>query len=376
LSAKKFTSIELCAGCGGQALGLERAGFSHLALVEFEKNQCLTLEANASHPDVDIDWNVMHQDMRDFDPSPYVGVDLVAGGVPCQPFSAAGHKNGAGDERDMFPRALEIVGEVNPKAVVLENVENIFSRGFADYRLSVAKRLEDMGYKVRWQIISCDDFGTPQRRQRAILVALKPEYFESFSFPHPTVEQAPTFRDTVIDIMRSGGWEGADKWYELSAPRPAYTVIGGSKKAGGARLESGLRSRADWRDTFRIDARSIGNEPPQSGDPVDLLPKVTVPMLARVQGFPDDWKFVGSKTSTFRQVGNAFPPQASQAIGEAVARALNGEGPDPRGHGPGRVCYDSDLLVPDSAGEDPVKRNVAETMPLFSADFDVALARG
>lgn len=340
MNKKPFTSLELCAGSGGQALGLERAGFKHLALVEFEADQCATLRSNSSHPDVDMDWNVVHEDMMEFDASPYVGVDLVAGGVPCQPFSVAGARGGEGDERNMFPRALDIVEETRPKAVILENVKNLFSRKFDDYRAWVASRFEDMGYKVHWQVISCDLFGVPQKRERAILVALKPEYFDNFVFPGAVEHERVSLRDAIYDIMSEGGWPGAGKWYEQSADRPSYTIVGGSKKAGGARIETGLRSRADWENTFRINARSLAYEPPSESDPEDMLPRMTIPMAARVQGFPDDWHFVGSKTSQFRQVGNAFPPQASHAVGEAVAAALRGEMPT-HGHGPGTVAYRS-----------------------------------
>jgi site-specific DNA-cytosine methylase len=115
-------SIEICAGAGGQALGLEQAGFEHVALLELDADACATLRLNRPK------WNVLEQDIRYFSALEYRGVDLLAGGVPCPPFSVAGKQLGQDDERDLFPEALRLVWECNPKAVMLENVRGIFDR--------------------------------------------------------------------------------------------------------------------------------------------------------------------------------------------------------------------------------------------------------
>lgn len=119
----QFTSLEICAGAGGQALGLEKAGFEPVALVEIDKHPCNTLRENRPN------WNVFECDIKEFDATPYKGVDLLAGGVPCPPFSKAGKQLGENDERDLFPQALRLVEECQPKVVMLENV-----RGFLDNR--------------------------------------------------------------------------------------------------------------------------------------------------------------------------------------------------------------------------------------------------
>ena len=116
-----LTSVEICAGAGGQALGLSMAGFHHLVLVEYEKEYCEVLKMNRP------DWNVVCADVHDFDGTPYKGVDLFAGGVPCPPFSAAGKQLGKDDERDLFPEAIRLIREIEPKAVMLENVRGILS---------------------------------------------------------------------------------------------------------------------------------------------------------------------------------------------------------------------------------------------------------
>jgi DNA (cytosine-5)-methyltransferase 1 len=123
-----FTSIEICAGAGGQALGLEMAGFEHVALVEIEKEYCATLKLNRPN------WNVINKDVRLFDGNTYRGIDLLAGGVPCPPFSVAGKQLGPEDERDLFPEAIRLTEVIKPKAVMLENVRGILDSIFDEYR--------------------------------------------------------------------------------------------------------------------------------------------------------------------------------------------------------------------------------------------------
>ena len=116
----QISSLEICAGAGGQALGLEQAGFEPEALIEIDKYCCNTLSFNRPH------WNIIEGDLRDFDATPYRGIDLLAGGVPCPPFSKAGKQLGKADERDLFPEALRLIGECKPRAVMLENVRGFF----------------------------------------------------------------------------------------------------------------------------------------------------------------------------------------------------------------------------------------------------------
>ena len=136
-----FTSLEICAGAGGQAIGLEQAGFEHLALVELDEFACTTLRHNRPN------WNIIEGDIRSFDASPYKGVDLFSGGVPCPPFSVAGKQLGYDDERDLFPEALRIVEQTCPKAVMIENVKGLMSNKFANYRKQILGRLLELGYR-------------------------------------------------------------------------------------------------------------------------------------------------------------------------------------------------------------------------------------
>ena len=166
-----LTSIEICAGAGGQALGLEQAGFDHLALVEIEKLACQTLKTNRPN------WNVIESDVVNFSAKKFKDVDLLAGGVPCPPFSVAGKQLGHLDERDLFPEALRLAKECNPNAIMLENVRGLLDNKFSSYRGRILKELSELGYQFDWRLINASDYGVSQLRPRAILIAMKKKYF-------------------------------------------------------------------------------------------------------------------------------------------------------------------------------------------------------
>ena len=314
----RLTSVEICAGAGGQALGLERAHFEHIAAVEVESVACETLLANRPL------WNVINRDVRQLDASAYKGVDLFAGGVPCPPFSIASKQLGAEDARDLFPVALDLVEEVQPKAVLLENVPGLAAPRFAAYRVKIRTRLEDLGFRVFWQPINAKDFGVPQLRPRFVLVALKREFAGAFRWPAPTAEP-PTVGEVLFEQMASRGWTGARDWARR-ANRIAPTLVGGSKLHGGPDLGP-TRSRQAWAE-LGVDGLGVANEPPDRNFPSDGRPKLTVQMAALLQGFPPEWRFSGKKTAQYRQVGNAFPPPVAAALGNAIRAALAGETAD------------------------------------------------
>src|SRR5579862_2735242 len=203
---KKLTTLELCAGAGGQAIGLEQAGIEHVALVENDRHACSTLRMNRPA------WNVIEQDIRDFDATGYVGVDLVSGGLPCPPFSVAGKQLGKDDERNLFPAAVRIVSEAKPKAVMIENVRGILDAVFCDYRLYVEKQLTKMGYGCDWRLFNASDFGVPQLRPRVVFVAIRKDLFDGFSWPTGTFHLAPTVGEVLFDLMAANGWKGASLW--------------------------------------------------------------------------------------------------------------------------------------------------------------------
>jgi len=312
MKATGLTSLELCAGGGGQALGLEQAGFEHLGLVEIDRQCCETLCYNRPH------WQVFEQDLELFDGYPFKGIDLLAGGLPCPPFSKAGKQLGKHDERNMFPAAIRLIDQIRPRAVMIENVRGILDAIFEDYRNYVSSQIAMFGYKTDWRLLNASDFGVPQLRPRVVFIAIREEYAGHFEWPVPNQYSPPTVGETLYDLMAARGWKGAAAWRE-QANQIAPTIVGGSKKHGGPDLGP-TRARKAW-STLGVDGIGIVDNPPER-DFVGM-PRLTVPMVARIQGFPDDWVFTGKKTPAYRQVGNAFPPPVACAVASKIRDCLN-----------------------------------------------------
>lgn len=312
MKPQPLTTLELCAGAGGQALGLEQAGIEHAALVEIDHHACATLRLNRPA------WKVIQADIREFDAKPYQGVDIVSGGLPCPPFSIAGKQLGKNDERNLFPAAIRIISESRPKAVMIENVRGILDAVFEDYRQYVSKQLTGLGYACDWRLLNASDFRVPQLRPRVVFVALQKSLFRHFCWPNETLSLPPTVGEVLYDLMSANGWKGASRWRD-NANEIAPTVVGGSLKHGGPDLGP-TRARKAWA-SLGVDGLGIADEAPRK-DFVGM-PRLTVRMVARLQGFPDDWQFAGGKTATYRQVGNAFPPPVARATATELARCLN-----------------------------------------------------
>lgn len=307
----QVTCLEICAGAGGQALGLEQSGFEPQALVEIDSACCNTLRFNRPQ------WNVIEGDLRGFQGESFVDIDLLAGGVPCPPFSKAGKQLGKEDDRDLFPEALRLVDECKPRAVMLENVRGFLDAVFEDYRGNLKRQLEKMGYVADWRLLNASDFGVSQLRPRVVIVAIQKDLAGSFSWPKSYSQNPPTVGELLHEQMASRGWKGVDRWKQ-QADDIAPTIVGGSKKHGGPDLGP-TRAKRAWA-SLGVDGMGIANEPP-SKDFVGM-PKLTVEMVAKIQGFPDDWHFTGKKTPAYRQVGNAFPPPAAQAVAQEIFNCL------------------------------------------------------
>lgn len=307
-----LSTLELCAGGGGQAIGYEQAGIHHQALVEIDKHACATLRLNRP------EWKVIETDLKLFDGRPYRGVDILSGGLPCPPFSVAGKQLGDLDERNLFPALIRLVDEVRPRAVMIENVRGILDAVFLDYRQFVEKQLLKLGYVPGWKLMNASDFGVPQLRPRVVFVAVRKEYSEAFAWPEAAVKKPKTVGETLVDLMGANGWTGAEEW-KHQAGEIAPTVVGGSLKHGGPDLGP-TRARRAWA-TLSVDGRGLANEAP--GPDFTGMPRLTVRMVARIQGFPDDWMFSGGKTASYRQVGNAFPPPFAKAIAGSLRSCLS-----------------------------------------------------
>ncbi len=310
--SSSYTSIEVCAGAGGQALGLESAGFNHVQLVEYDAWPCKTLRHNRP------DWDVVEGDLRQYSYTGNEDIDLLAGGVPCPPFSIAGKQLGADDERDLFPEMVRLTRELSPRAVMIENVRGLLGKTFDSYRASLKREFQKLGYTGEFKLLNAKDFGVPQLRPRAVFVAMRAEEWNFFEWPDEHPEISPTVGEALLAEMSSAGWKGAKKWSK-TANNIAPTLVGGSKKHGGPDLGP-TRSRLAW-EQLGVNGKLVLDDPPDKH--FEGLPSLTVKMAGILQGFPVGWEFCGKKTNAYRQVGNAFPPPVAAAVGSKIREALD-----------------------------------------------------
>ena len=330
MTRRSLTSIEICAGAGGQALGLEQAGYEHELLVEYWQPACEILRAN------EPGWRVECRDVREVSFTEFrdANIDLVAGGVPCTPASKAGKQLGASDSRNLWPDGLRMVEEVMPRAALFENVRGLMDDKFASWRQQTIDRLDELGYKDPiWRMVYAADFGVPQLRPRSVLVAFRDaQDRDRFVWPVPSTPGGArvTVGEVLKDRVAGNGWRGAERWATEVATAIAPTLVGGSEKHGGADLGP-TRARAQW---LRLGVDGLGLADHGVDWPLDKPFKLNVRMAARVQGFPDGWKVdeVLRKTNAYKTIGNAFPPPVARAMGVAIRDALEPEWAS----GPGR----------------------------------------
>ncbi|HMD76872.1 MAG TPA: DNA (cytosine-5-)-methyltransferase [Terracidiphilus sp.] len=310
-SKGELSTLELCAGGGGAAIGLEQAGFTHAALMDIDSHACATLRRNRPY------WNVIQADIRRFDASYWRGLDLLSGGLPCPPFSIAGKQLGENDDRDMFPAMLRIVKDVHPRAVLIENVRGILTARFAPFRERIDKAFHLLGFDTHWVGFNAADFGVPQMRHRAFLIALRRGATNPLQLPVAKKAPQMTVGESIGDLMGAGGWNRVTNWIK-GASSPAPTIVGGSAKHGGPDLGP-TRARREWA-AMGVDGLGLADAPPAHD--FSGMPRLTIPMVARLQSFPDEWMFAGGKTQAYRQVGNALPVKLAFAVAKAVYQCL------------------------------------------------------
>ncbi|MFE1333474.1 DNA cytosine methyltransferase [Streptomyces microflavus] len=309
-------SVEICAGCGAQALGLERAGFEPVLLIDNKADACFTIAKNRP------DWDVVCMDVADFrvyERQEIIGVDLLSAGLPrVKPMPT--EQDDASDERGVLRTAAHLALVIRPKAVLLENVPDLVdSPAFESDRSWLTETLTQAGYQCHWAVLNAADFEVPQNRRSGFLVALQSPYSARFSWPRPTGLTPPTVGSVLGPTMAARGWPGAERWAER-AGRIAPALVGGSDRRGGADLGPTGSKRA-W-EALGVNGNSLGDTPPGAEFPPDALPKLTVEQTALIQSIPGDWQFTGGKTSRYRQIGHAMPPPLAHAVGAAVAAAL------------------------------------------------------
>ncbi|GAA3303435.1 DNA cytosine methyltransferase [Streptomyces cinereospinus] len=322
-SSVPLHSVEICAGAGGLALGLESAGFSPVALVDTDEKALATLFANRP------EWNLVEEDLNAFDPEHYpetYDVDLLSAGTPRVKSMATINRKDDQPERRLVQAALYLVGAVRPRAVLLENVPGLVSKDeFCEIRAEIEDELKHLGFRLFKSVLNAKDFGVPQHRPHGFFVALREPYATYFTWPTPPVEASPYVGDVLYPSMASRGWPHARAWAR-QAKIVAPTLVGGSDKRGGPDLGP-ERAKAVW-EKIGINGGTLADELPGPEDGWALggdrndLPALTVAQTALLQGFPPSWQIAGRKTRGYRQVGQAVPPPLAEAVGRQIAAAL------------------------------------------------------
>jgi DNA (cytosine-5)-methyltransferase 1 len=320
------TAIELFAGAGGLALGLEQAGIHTLEFVEINKACCETLRQNRPN------WNVLNEDIAKVDFSKYKGkVDIVTGGVPCQPFSYSGKKLGFEDTRGtLFHEFARCVKEVQPLIFMLENVKGMVSHDEGRTLQTIKDVLTDLGYSIEHDdVLNAVDYGVAQKRQRLVLIGTR----DGVKFTYPKkADKKLTLRDALMDCPVSEGQEYSEKKrrvFELVPPGGCWvdlpeeiqiSYLGKSYNSGGGKR--GMARRISWDEPCLTLTCSPSQKQTDRCHPEETRP-FTVREYARIQSFPDDWEFAGSIGDKYRQIGNAVPVEMARRIGIQLVQAVN-----------------------------------------------------
>lgn len=325
---QKNTSIELFAGAGGLALGLEEAGFEGLAFVEFNRAACDSLRLNRPQ------WNVIEDDVHNVDFTPYRGkVDLVSGGAPCQAFSYAGKKLGFGDTRGtLFAEFARCVEETQPKMFLFENVRGLLSHDKGRTFSTILHVFESLGYRVQHHVLNAAYFGVGQKRERLITIGVRHDLVEDIHFTYPTPDENwTTLREALADVPESIYQPYSEKkravmelvppggcWVDLP-DNIAREYMGKSYFSGGGRR--GMARRISWDEPCLTLTTSPSQKQTERCHPEETRP-FTVREYARIQSFPDSWQFAGSIGDQYKQIGNAVPVELARRIGAELIAAL------------------------------------------------------
>lgn len=324
----RITNIELFAGAGGLALGLEEAGIDGVCFVEFDHAACETLRTNRPG------WNVIEGDIHDVDFTEYRGeIDLVTGGAPCQAFSYAGKKLGFGDIRGtLFAEFARCVRETNPKMFLFENVRGLLSHDSGRTYATIKHEFEELGYSVQHQILNACYYGVGQKRERIIVIGIRNDLTEKIRFEYPKAdEEWTTLRQALAFVPKSDGQEfSANKkrvmdlvppggcWVDLPED-VAKEYMGKSYYSGGGRR--GMARRIAWDEPCLTLTTSPSQKQTERCHPDETRP-FTVREYARIQSFPDWWQFCGTIGDQYKQIGNAVPVEMARRIGVQLVKAL------------------------------------------------------
>lgn len=323
--AGRLRSLDVCAGAGGLALGLEQAGFDPVLLVDSRPVACASLHRNRPG------WNVLETDLMDFDPVEHrqtYDVDLLSAGLPRVKATASMGRADSAAELKILKATVMLMHGVRPRALLIENVPDlVLGPDYQPIREFVEAELAHLGYRHRWFVLNAMDHGVPQDRRQGILVAFQGAGMDAFVTPAADSESPITVGEALGQSMASRGWTGAVSWAK-QADRVAPTLVGGSWNRGGPDLGPTGTKKAWAR--MGVDGGTVADEVPGPDfrwDPALGRPgmmALTVAQAACLQGFPPDWEFAGGKTARYRQVGHASPPPVGRALGQAIREALDG----------------------------------------------------
>lgn len=374
-------SLEIFSGAGGLAKGLELAGFRHSKFVEFNKHACSSLRENFDSE------KVFHGDIRDFDLESISGIDLVAGGPPCQPFSLGGKHKADQDNRDMFPYAIEAIEKLSPKAFIFENVKGLLRPSFSEYFNYIILRLTYPGciakpsmtwqdhlsqlikidklsyagvkYDVKFQLINAADYGVPQTRERVVIVGVRADLNLAWEFPEKThseerllwekyVTGAYWERNKIPVSMRPIDVNNEDKLFilrqkfgffepehkawvtirdalsDIPDPRENHNISDHIFKDGARSYPGHTGSDFDWPSkTIKAGGHGVPGGENMIRFMDDSIRYLTVFEAKRIQTFPDDFVIKGAWGEAMRQIGNAVPVHLAYVIGNHLALTLN-----------------------------------------------------
>lgn len=333
---RKFNSIELFAGAGGLAIGLERAGFNAVALNEFNKDACNTLRINRPN------WNVIEGDIQKVDFTGFTDVDFVSGGFPCQAFSYAGNQRGFEDTRGtLFFEFARAIKEMQPKVFLGENVRGLLAHDDGKTLASIKAAIADLGYTlIEPRVLKAIFFRVPQKRERFFLVGIRNDLVKYAQFnwpmPHKRVmvlrdalkagelyasdvadskgQSYPERKKAILDLIPPGGyWRDLPDALQREYMQKSYFLGGG---------KTGMARRLSWDEPSLTLTCAPAQKQTERCHPEETRP-LKVREYARIQTFPDDWEFAGSVTSQYKQIGNAVPVNLAYAMGRSLISLLN-----------------------------------------------------
>ena len=325
-SKTQYTSIELFSGCGGLALGLKNSGINSDLLVEIDKDSCETLHANFKNTKIICD-DIANVDFKKYKNK----IDIIAGGFPCQAFSYAGKSKGFEDTRGtLFFDFARSVKEVNPKVAIGENVRGLISHDKGQTLLTMVKVLEDLGYNVQYKLLLAQYFNVPQKRERVFIVATRKDLPNTYKYPEeldyfvplevalkdcPSSEgqEYPKRKKEIMDMVPQGGY-----WKDLPIEIQKEYMKGSFYLGGG---KTGTARRLSMKEPSLTLVTSPAQGQTERCHPTKTRP-LTIRESARIQTFPDSWKFSGSLGSQYKQIGNAVPVNLAYHVGKSVVKYL------------------------------------------------------